>query len=292
MQNGVAIGNRHMGSLALLDLLELHLGLAYSSTNKIDRIFNYRKNLHDHAKGSFYERSLAINDLEVAVKLLQWRDELKTAGWDFKIDRSCPARLKDLSKVEQFNIGAGNAERFCNIMTALKEKPLLPIEEIIVHEPGDLLPAYITQLFILLAAAGVDIKYRDTPILKTSEADLDRLRSFVLDKNSSPEKTTVKADGTIQIITFSNMLSAGKGLAALMANDPSFKPVVVNEPGDISLSLSLLHNGSPSTGQVMQSASHPDLQLLAIITVWLWKPYNPQQILDFFLSPLNIFAQS
>ena len=71
MQNGVAIGNRHMGPLALLDFLELHLGLAYSSTNKIDRIFNYRKNLHDHAKRSFYEKSLAIDALEVAVKLLR-----------------------------------------------------------------------------------------------------------------------------------------------------------------------------------------------------------------------------
>lgn len=288
----MSVGNSHMGLLAFMDFLELHLGLAYSATNKIERIFNYRKNLHDNAKGSFYGKSLAINDLEVAVKLLQWRDELKTAGWDFKIDKSSPARLKDLCKVEQFNISAGNAERFCNIMTAFKEKPQLPIGKIIVHQPRDLLPAYITQLFTLLAAAGVVIKYRDIPISKTCVSDLDTLRSFVLDKNSSRKKTIVKADGSIQIIRFSNMLSAGKGLAALMANDPSFKPIVVNESGDISLSLSLLHNGLPSTGQVMQSTSHPDLQLLAIITVWLWKPYNPQQVLDFFLSPLNIFAQA
>lgn len=34
MQNEVAIGNRHMGRLTLLDFLELHPGLAYSSTNK------------------------------------------------------------------------------------------------------------------------------------------------------------------------------------------------------------------------------------------------------------------
>ena len=61
MQNGVAMGNRHMGPLALLDFLELHLGLAYSATNKIERIFNYRKNLHDNTKGSFYEKALAIN---------------------------------------------------------------------------------------------------------------------------------------------------------------------------------------------------------------------------------------
>src|SRR5207253_2388600 len=172
------------------------------------------------------------------------------------------------------------------------EKPRLPIQEIIVHEPGNLLPAYITQLLRTLAAAGVVIKYRDTPMPKTSATDLDRLRSFVLDKNSSSEKTNVQADGSIQLITFSNMLAAGKGVAALLANDPSFKPVVINESGDVSLSLSLLHSGLPSTGQATQSASHPDLQLLAIMTVWLWKPYNPQQILDFFLSPLNIFSQA
>ena len=280
-----------MGPLALLDFLELHLGLPGSRTNKIERIFNYRKNLHNNAKGSFYEKSLETNDLEVAIKLLGWRDELKTAGWDFKTNKSCPSRLKDLAKVEQQSIGAGNPERFRNIMNALKEKPKLPLQEIIVHEPPELLPSHLTQLFALLAAAGVTITHREILIQKTSTTDLDKLRSFVLDKNSSKEKTTVKADGSIQIIRFGDMLSAGKGLAALMADDPSFKPVVVNESGDISLSLSLRENGLPSTGQAMQSASHPDLQLLAIIPVWLWKPYNPQQVLDFFLSPLNIFPR-
>ncbi len=291
MQNGVSVGNRHMGSLALLDFLELHLGLAGSCTNTIERIFNYRKNLYESAKGSFYERSLETNDVEVATKLLGWRDELKTAGWDFKTNKSCPSRLKDLAKVESKSIGPGNSERFCGIMKALKEKPRLPLQEIIVHEPPELLPSYLTRLFALLASAGVTIAHREITTQETSTSDLDKLRSFVLDKNHSKEKTALKADGSVQLIKFGDILSAGKGIAALIAEDVSFKPVVINESRDISLCLSIRESGLPSTGQALQSGSHPDLQLLAIVPVWLWKPYDPQQVLDFFLSPLNIFPK-
>ena len=291
MQNGVSVGNRHMGPFALLDFLELHLGLPGPPANKLERIFNYRKNLQDNATGSFYEKSLETNDLEVAIKLLAWRDELKAAGWDFKADKSCPSRLKDLGKVERQGIRAGNPERFCNIMDALKQKPKLPLHEIIVHEPPQLLPSYVARLFELLASTGVQIRHREILIQKTLATDLDTLRSFVLDKNVSKEKKEVKADGSVQIIRFGDMLSAGKGLAALMAEDSSFRPVVINESMDISLSLSLRENGLPFSGQAMHSAAHPDLQLLAIVPVWLWKPYNPQQVLDFFLSPLNIFPR-
>src|SRR5688572_32982145 len=177
MQNGVAINSSHMGPFALLDFLELHLGLPNSCINKVERIFNYRSNLQNNAKGSFYERSLSINDLEVTLKLLEWRDELKTAGWDFKTDKFCSARLKDLANAEQPGIGAGNPERFRNILKALKERPQLPIEEIIVHESQDLLPSHLTQLFALLAAAGVTIKGREIQVQKTPGSDLDNLRS-------------------------------------------------------------------------------------------------------------------
>ncbi len=102
-----------MGPLALLDFLELHFGLPNSCTNTIERIFNYRENLRSKAKGSFYEKSLQTNDLEVAQKLLQWRDELKIAGWNFKTDKTCPARLKDLANAEQHGIGENFPERFC-----------------------------------------------------------------------------------------------------------------------------------------------------------------------------------
>jgi hypothetical protein len=289
MKEGVAIGDRHMGPLALMDFLELHLGLSNSCSNKIERLFQYRSNLDKNAKKSFYEKSFNTNDLEVTNKLLQWRDELKMAGWDFKTDWSMPQRLKDMAGVETHSIGTGVPERFCAIIDELNKKPNLPKAEIIINEPEHLLPAHFKKLFKILQANGVDIRHRDFPLTRTSSSGLDTLRDFVFNKKSSKEKAEMQADGSIQVIKFGDMLSAGKGLATYMSADTTFKPVVINESGNISLSLSLQQSGLPSTGQSMRSASHPDLQLLAIIPVWLWKPYQPQQVLDFFLSPLNIF---
>ena len=77
----------------------------------------------------------------------------------------------------------------------------------------------------------------------------------------------------------------------LIEQDPSFRPVIINESADTSLALALRERGIPYTGQALHAVSHPDLQLLAVMPVWLWKPYSPQQLLDFLLCPFNIFPE-
>jgi hypothetical protein len=67
--------------------------------------------------------------------------------------------------------------------------------------------------------------------------------------------------------------------------------VIINESADTSLALALRERGIPYTGRALHAVSHPDLQLLAVMPVWLWKPYAPQQLLDFLLCPFNIFPE-
>src|ERR671912_695317 len=79
MENGPAVGAIHLGPAGLLNFLELHLGITMAESSTIQRIFQYHNQLQRNRNNSFYQKSFAASDLDVATTLLKWRDELKMA---------------------------------------------------------------------------------------------------------------------------------------------------------------------------------------------------------------------
>jgi PD-(D/E)XK nuclease superfamily len=289
MENGVAVGAIHLGPTGLLHFLELHLGIPAIESSMIQRVFQYHQALQKNKEGSFYKKSFEGNDLDSAATLLQWRDELKMAGWDFKSDKTTPKRLTDLAKVEE-PMQPGFADRYRQVFYLVKNKQPIPLDEVNLHEPFDLLPPFYQQLFSLFKETGIRIVGRN-PENQVNPPNPDSDKGMLLNKHYPKEGNTLRGDGSLQILQFGEQLSAANGVAALIEQDPSFRPVIINEPGDTSLALALRERGIPYTGQALHAVSHPDLQLLAVMPVWLWKPYPPQQLLDFLLSPFNIFPE-
>ena len=296
MKDGIAIGAIHLGPTGLLHFFELHFGIPASTGTQIQRVFQYRERLEQSRSGSFYENSFDVNDIEVASTLLNWRDELKMAGWDFKTDKTSPKRLGDLARVEG-EMDPGFADRYRQVFHLIKSGQRAPVEEIVLHEPFDLLPPFYQKLFSLLKETGVTIEQRNpnnhiNPVNQINQrSDLDVLKDMVLNKRHPQKGSTPNKDGSLQILQFGEQLSAANGVAALIEQDNSFRPVIINESGDTSLALAIRNKGLPYTGQSFKSVAHPDLQLLAVMPVWLWKPYSPQQLLDFLLCPFNIFPE-
>ena len=291
MQNGIAVGAVHLGPAGLLNFLQLHLGVPAPESNTLKRIFQYRNNLEKHQQGSFFKNSFEVNALDVSTALLLWRDELKLAGWDFKTDASSPKRLHDLALVEKEELHPGFADNFREIYRLLKNDQPLPLEKVILHEPLELLPSFYQQLFSRLGESGVEIEEWKPEVLINKQTDLGSLQDMVLNKNHPDKKNNLRKDGSVQILQFGEQLSAANGITALVEQDVLFRPVIINESSDTSLALALRERGIPYTGQALHAVSHPDLQLLAVMPVWLWKPYPPQQVLDFLLSPFNIFPE-
>ena len=293
MENGIAVGAIHLGPSGLLHFLELHLGIPVVDNSAIQRVFRYHQALQKNKEGSFYKKSFEANDLDSAATLLQWRDELKMAGWDFKTDKTTPKRLADLAKVEE-PVQPGFAGRYRQVYHLIKSGRSVPLEEIIFHEPFDLLPPFYQHLFSLFKECGVRIEERNPkkPINQVNPgSDIGLLQDMVLNKRHPKKSNALQKDGSLQILQFGEQLSAANGVAALIEQDPSFRPVIINESGDTSLALALRERGIPYTGQALHAVSHPDLQLLAVMPVWLWKPYSPQQLLDFLLCPFNILPE-
>ncbi|MGZ5135452.1 MAG: PD-(D/E)XK nuclease family protein, partial [Flavitalea sp.] len=201
---------------------------------------------------------------------------------------------------EEESIRPGFADRFRQIFRLLKNNHSIPLEKVILHEPLDLLPPFYQQLFSLFKQSGIKVEDRNQanhlnhlnhPNQPNQRSDLGLLQDMVLNKHHPKQKNNLQKDGSLQILQFGEHLSAANGMAALLEQDSSFKPVVINESADTSLALALRERGIPYTGQALHALSHPDLQLLAVMPVWLWKPYSPQQLLDFLLCPFNIFPE-
>jgi len=296
MEKGVAVGAVHLGPAGLLQFLELHLGINNADRNAIQRIFQYHEHLQKNKESSFYKKSFEANHLDSAATLLTWRDELKLGGWDFKADKTTPKRLADLAKTES-QLEPGFADRYQQVYQLINNNRPLPLEQIVLHEPFDLLPPFYQQLFSLFKQSGIKVedenarnKPNHLPEIN-QQSDIHLLKHMVLNKHHPQKRNELQKDGSIQILQFGEQLSAANAVAALIEQDPLFRPVIINESADTSLALALRERGIPYTGQALHAVSHPDLQLLAVMPVWLWKPYAPQQLLDFLLCPFNIFPE-
>ena len=143
------LGAHYLGPQGFLFLLEAHLGLI-GPTNTIDylRIAQYRHALQQHLDSTpdaFYKESFDADQLAAAEELLNRRDELKLAGWDFESASGLPARLADLAGVEEalenadYDFATGFADRFVAVLEACEERPT-PIQQLLLNEPRHLFP--------------------------------------------------------------------------------------------------------------------------------------------------------
>lgn len=91
------------GPHALLEFIELRLGLATKSVSAVSRIAHYRELLERMAVGQsrFYASSFERDPFSVAETLLRWRDELVLAGWDGSAPR-CPVAPAGSDSLAEF----------------------------------------------------------------------------------------------------------------------------------------------------------------------------------------------
>ena len=149
------VGVHYFGPQRFLFLLEAHLGLI-GPTNTIDylRIAQYRHALQtylDNHSDAFYKHSFDADQLAAAEELLNRRDELKLAGWDFEIEGGMPSRLADLAGVEEalqdaeYDFATGFADRFVEVLEACEDKTT-PIKELFLNEPRSLFPFLLAKV--------------------------------------------------------------------------------------------------------------------------------------------------
>lgn len=284
-------GIQYFGPQKLLFMLEAHLGLiGHPANNEHLRIEQYRQALQWYFQQDsevFYQRSFQADQLATATALLQMRDTLHLANWQFSPKgTNIPERLVVLAKVESFfkastslQLSPGYADRFLLVLAALERKTL-PINQLFVNEPFSLLPKHFKRLFDLLTQKGVQVQQMPDPTLH-ADSDLGVFQQCLQGTKASQGKQTLKKDGSLLILKTKRETDAANFLARFFRKNPDFRPLCLIPEKNRALDNALIQEGLPSLGILSASLARPSLQILKLVSTFLWKPIDPYKILEF-----------
>ncbi|MEZ5043913.1 MAG: PD-(D/E)XK nuclease family protein [Saprospiraceae bacterium] len=290
-----------LGPKNLLYTLESHLGFTgYPNDNDYLRIEQYRQALLQHLQvdnNAFYLSSFAADQFATATELLSRRDELLLAGWDFSITQPMPTRLATLAAVEslvrapaeevaELPLVFGYADRWKAIIDLIDQYHH-PLTEIRLTEPFPLLPYYLQRFFKHLEKQGVKLvvpQEEDT----FPDTDLGRFQQRL--QAADKEKIQLKGDGSLLLIQGKRETDIASYLAKIFQKNTGFKPLCLIPDKSRVLDNALIKEGLPSMGILSASLARPTLQVLKLVTVFLWEPINPYKILEFVslsIKPLH-----
>ncbi len=290
-----------LGPKNLLYTMESHLGFAgHANDNDYLRIEQYRQALLQYLQedqDTFYLSSFAADQFATAAELLSRRDELLLAGWDFDRSGTLPARLYTLASVEALfqstgedeaplPLAAGYAGRWIAVIKTLGQR-IQPIQEVRLTEPLHLLPFYLQRFFTALQQEGVELQL---PTMQKVEGDSDlavlQQRLLAADK----EKINVKGDGSLLILRGKRETDLAVHMAKLFRKNKEWRPLCLIPDKSRVLDDALIQEGIPCLGILSASLARPTLQVLKLVTVFLWEPIDPYKILEFVslsLKPLH-----
>lgn len=280
-----------VGVNGLMAYLEKHLGIRQPDRQDYLRFEQYRQILRVHAQRyekAFYVASFQADEIATASALLARRDELVLSGWDFEWQADLPVRLQTLVQIEALVqtgdpviLHDGFAERYQRVLWGIQEFPL-PLKKIYLNEPLDKLPPHLQHLFAVLQEVGIVLE--EIPVPPTSQAgDLQNLQKALL--KQPYQKGQVQADGSLLIIKAKRETFAAEYWAKIFKNNPSYRPVCLIPNKNRALDNSLIQEGLPSLGIASESIARPTLQILKLVSTFLWKPIDPYKILEFVSLP-------
>lgn len=301
-------GHLYLGARSLLRWFETHLGLS-GHTERIEhlRVEQYRQALRRYLAEHptvFYLKSFEADQLACAEALLKRRDELLLSGFDFAKNEGLPFRLKVLVDIEnQFlknehgasKLIAGEADRFEKVLKALETRKV-PIAEFVVNEMIEkrdgvthLLPPQYLRLFEALEWQNVAIVplSQKSKKNKTAASDLLTFKNFIQNKTERGKKQTLHGDGSLIIIESDRDTEGADFLAKILSLNPKFRPTFLIPDRNRTLDEALIQNGLPAFGLPSASLGRPTLQLLKLVTAFLWKPLDLHKILEFVTMPVK-----
>lgn len=290
-----------LGPKNLLYTMESHMGFAgHPNDNDYLRIEQYRQALLAYLQEdseTFYLSSFAADQFATAAELLSRRDELLLAGWTFERADALPERLHTLAGVEglfrqqrgtdgPLPLAPGYADRWMAVIDTLEERQQ-PIQELRLTEPIQLLPYYLRRFFEALQQVGVALILPAAPSVQGS-TDLAILQQRLL--AASKDKAPLKKDGSLLILKGKRETDLAVQVAKLIGGQQQWRPLCLIPDKSRVLDDALIQEGTPCLGILSASLARPTLQVLKLVTVFLWEPIDPYKILEFVslsIKPLH-----
>lgn len=279
---------QYLGPRGLLHLLESHLGLI-GHDNNIDylRTAQYRQALSAYLEENttaFFAPSFGADQMATAAELLSRRDELLLAGWNFQTGAGIPDRLAclaaieaELQKGQPVRLSMGVADRWLAVLQMVHTRRH-PIRELKLVEPWDLLPPHLRALFSLFREQGISITPIERPVTP-DHTDLGHFQHAVNGRTKA--KKSLAGDGSLLILKGDNESSLAAWIAACLRLNNELRPLCLIGDKSRLLDDYIAMEGLPGMGLPAASLARPTLQVLKLISVFLWDPIDPYKIMEF-----------
>jgi RecB family exonuclease len=277
-----------VGPSGLLDILETQLGLRCPSVPDALRVAAYAAKLRvalNHGGPAFFAASFDRDPWATAATLLQWRDDLRAAGWAAVAVGS--TRLDVLARVELSgpHLPAGIVDRVSDVLGKLAGRPCLAIDS--VHCVEDVLfhPLLWSRLLDHLAACGVTIVRLTAEVRGTEGSDLARVHRFLAGEGAEP----LVGDASFCVVEGDTMLAIAEAAAEWLVAGGSAElagTVVLAPGGDTALlDQALQARGLPALGLSASSSYRGALQVLPLAFACEWAPFDPKALLSLLMLP-------
>lgn len=276
-------GDVVMGPQGLLNLLELHLGLHPLIATPAQRAVDYRLALtqvlarHPEA---FYAASLAVDELGVAARLLQWRDDWHQHGWQGQPGPDWSGRLLDMARVEALFNGRSApsaGERLAAVARAL-EDGAVPVTDLVCLQPRASLPRRWQQVLDRLPA-----RYPTPESAAEAGSMLARLQAALRDP-AAHGPVEWSDDGSLTVIESAPGLLAHAWLSARVR--AQCDALLLAEHDAQWLDDGMRRAGHPAHGLADASRLRPALQVLPLALSLLWQPPDIYAVVGFLTHPL------
>jgi hypothetical protein len=285
----------YLGPKNLLHLLEYLLGTGgYPADVEHIRIEQYRQALKLHLgqhAAVFFQKSFEADQFAVATELLDRRDELVLAGWDFSLSEKVPPRLRVIAEIESIfqhrsqltgapKLLDGYGDRVAKVLQALDTIDH-PIEQVLIAEPWNLLPGYLQRIFAKIGQKAT-LTFLSQPASAAGDGtDLCHFKQKILNSESNSGKKALTNDGSLLILEAKNLAEAASWIAKILRQNPEFQPICLLPEKNRQLDLALVQEGLPGMGIQSNSLARPSLQILKLAPAFLWEPIDAYKILEF-----------
>ncbi len=294
-----ALNEHYLDYPGLLGYLERLYALGAPSTNRDPlRTEQYRQVVEVHLEGCdlppFYAASLRADRFATAEDLLARRDELLECGYrlDVPAAEACPPRIRVLHDLEallldperDLQLLPGRCERLNALLAALTA-PRHRQLTIYLHEPQPLLPPGLRRLLERLEASGDRIVQVAEPWPPMAFTDLgrwqSRLHALVDGGALPPARQAAAGDGSLIVLRAERETHLAAYLARMGRDNPDWRPAVLMTVANQTLDNAFVMEGLPSMGIPSLSLARPSLQVLKLVTAFLWEPVEVQRIMEF-----------
>jgi len=279
-----------VGPNQLLQWLESQFALELPEVSFTKRMLQYLACLKEaNLESRFYFRSMELDELGVARRLLHWRDKWYEAGWDGTPFDNANQRLNDIADVEQLarsKVALNAGQRIQRVLTALENCTIDIKVSTIDHI--DVYPSTMQQLLNRLDAICGE---PHTESRAEKGSDLEQLQNLLLNTVIPEEPQTLSGDGSVLVLK-----APSDGISApwvaqycqqlLSETNDSFIGLLSSGSSD-ELDMALEDAGTAILATGERSPWRPVFQVLPLALDLLWSPLNPNRLLEFLSHPVG-----